>query len=229
VSPAAAADLPALLAAQPFLDWAWIARNRDYVVDQFVEHLVLTAIPMVLGTIIASLLAVLAVRYPRSYSPLLSITGLMFTIPSLALFVLLLPFTGLTIWVAVIPLTIYTLLILLRNIVEGFRGVAPEVRDSATAMGFRRPRQILRVELPLALPVIFAGLRIATVTTIGLVTVSALVGQGGLGQLFLDGFYRSFPTPLLVGLTLAILLAMTTDLLLLGAQRLLTPWTRAEH
>jgi osmoprotectant transport system permease protein len=229
VSPAAAADLPVHLAAQPFIDWAWIGRNRDYVVEQFVEHLVLTAIPMVLGIIIASLLAIVAVRYPRSYSPLLSITGLMFTIPSLALFVLLLPFTGLTIWVAVIPLKIYTLLILLRNIVEGFRGVAPEVRDSATAMGFRRPRQILRVELPLALPVIFAGLRIAAVTTIGLVTVSALVGQGGLGQLFLDGFYRSFPTPLLVGLTLAILLAMTTDLLLLGAQRLLTPWTRAER
>ena len=222
------ATAPGLLTAQPFIDWAWIERNSDYVWAQFVEHLVLTAIPMVLGLVIASLLAIVAVRYPRSYSPLLSITGLMFTIPSLALFVLLLPFTGLTIWVAVIPLTIYTLLILLRNIVEGFRGVAPAVRDSATAMGFRRPRQILRVELPLALPVIFAGLRIATVTTIGLVTVSALVGQGGLGHLFLDGFYRSFPTPLLVGLVLAIALALTADLLLLGVQRLLTPWTRAE-
>jgi osmoprotectant transport system permease protein len=228
LSAAVAAVAPALPTAQPFIDWAWIERNRDYVVEQFVEHLVLTAIPMVLGFVIASLLAIVAVRYPRSYSPLLSITGLMFTIPSLALFVLLLPFTGLTIWVAVIPLTIYTLLILLRNIVEGFRGVAPEVRDSATAMGFRRPRQILQVELPLALPVIFAGLRIATVTTIGLVTVSALVGQGGLGQLFLDGFYRTFPTPLLVGLTLAIALALTADLLLLGLQRLLTPWTRVD-
>jgi osmoprotectant transport system permease protein len=211
--------------AQPFIDWAWIQRNRSYVWEQFVEHLILTALPMIFGLLIASVLAIVAVRYPRSYSPLLSITGLMFTIPSLALFVLLLPFTGLTIWVAVIPLTIYTLLILLRNIVEGFRGVAPEVRDSAEAMGFRRPRQILQVELPLALPVIFAGLRIATVTTIGLVTVSALVGQGGLGQLFLDGFYRTFPTPLLVGLTLAVLLAATADLLLLGVQRLLTPWT----
>jgi osmoprotectant transport system permease protein len=211
--------------AQPFIDWAWIQRNRSYVWEQFVEHLILTALPTIFGLLIASVLAIVAVRYPRSYSPLLSITGLMFTIPSLALFVLLLPFTGLTIWVAVIPLTIYTLLILLRNIVEGFRGVAPEVRDSAEAMGFRRPRQILQVELPLALPVIFAGLRIATVTTIGLVTVSALVGQGGLGQLFLDGFYRTFPTPLLVGLTLAVLLAATADLLLLGVQRLLTPWT----
>jgi len=228
VTPAVTTSAPALSTAQPFFDWAWVDRNRDYVVEQFIEHLVLTAIPMVLGLVIASLLAVVAVRYPRSYSPLLSITGLMFTIPSLALFVLLLPFTGLTIWVAVIPLTIYTLLILLRNIVEGFRGIAPSVRDSATAMGFRRPRQILRVELPLALPVIFAGLRIATVTTIGLVTVSALVGQGGLGQLFLDGFYRSFPTPLLVGLVLAIALALTADLLLLGLQRLLTPWTRVE-
>lgn len=214
--------------SQPFIDWGWIQRNAGYVGDQFVEHLLLTALPLVFGLVIAAVLASLAVRWPRLYTPLLSVTGLLFTIPSLALFVLLIGFTGLTIWTAVIPLTIYTLLMLLRNIVEGFRGVAPEVRDAAEAMGFRRSRQILRVELPLALPVIFAGIRIATVTTVGLVTISALVGQGGLGQLFLDGFYRDFPTPLLVALVLSVALAVTLDLVLLLAQRLLTPWTAKE-
>lgn len=210
---------------QPLIDWAWIGRNADYVGEQLVQHLVLTALPMGLGLVIAFALSLAAVRWPRLYGPLLSVTGVLFTIPSLALFVLLIAVTGLSMWTAVIPLTVYTLLILVRNIVEGFRGVAPEVRDAAEAMGFRRPRRILQVELPLALPVIFAGLRIATVTTVGLVTVSSLVGQGGLGQLFLDGFYRSFPTPLLVGLVLSVALAVTADLLLLGLQRLLTPWT----
>ncbi len=211
---------------QPGVDWGWIERNAGYIGEQFVEHLLLTSIPVALGFVIASALGLAAVRWPVLYGPLLSVTGLLFTIPSLALFVLLIAFTGLTIWTAVIPLTVYTLLILLRNIVEGFRGVPAAVRDAATAMGFRGVRRILHVELPLALPVVFAGIRIATVTTIGLVTVSSLVGQGGLGQLFLDGFYRSFPTPLYVGLVLSVALAVTADLLLLALQRALTPWTR---
>jgi osmoprotectant transport system permease protein len=213
---------------QAGIDWAWIGRNSGYIGEQFVEHLLLTALPLMFGFVIAFALSLAAVRWPRLYSPLLSVTGVLFTIPSLALFVILLGFTGLSIWTAVIPLTIYTLLILVRNIVEGFRGVPPEVRDAAEAMGFRRPRQIVRVELPLALPVIFAGLRIATVTTVGLVTISALVGQGGLGQLFLDGYSRRFPTPLLVALALSVALAVAADLLLLAIQRALTPWTTKE-
>jgi osmoprotectant transport system permease protein len=214
-------------AAQPAVDWAWISRNAGYIGEQLLEHLLLTALPMLFGLVVASVLGLAAVRWPRLYGPLLSVTGLLFTIPSLALFVLLIAFTGLSIWTAVIPLTVYTLLILLRNIVEGFRGVPAPVRDAAEAMGFGAARRILTVELPLALPVVFAGLRIATVTTIGLVTVSSLVGQGGLGQLFLDGFYRSFPTPLYVGLVLSVLLAVGADLLLLTVQRRLTPWTVA--
>jgi osmoprotectant transport system permease protein len=215
-----------VLAQQPLLDWAWIGRNSELIREQFVEHLILTGLPMAFGFGIALVMSLGAVRWPRLYGPLLTATGLLFTIPSLALFVVLIAFTGLSIWTAVIPLTVYTLLILLRNIVEGFRGVAPEVRDAAEAMGFKRPRQILQVELPLALPVIFAGLRIATVTTIGLVTVSALVGQGGLGQLFLDGFYRFFPTPILVGIVLSVAFAVAADLVLLGVQKAMTPWQR---
>ena len=215
-----------LAAGQPFLDWAWIGRNTGPIWDRFVEHVALTAYPMGFGMALAFPMALAAVRWPRLYGPLLSFTGFLFTIPSLALFVLLIAFTGLSRTTAVIPLTVYTLLILLRNTVEGFRGVDPEVREAAQAMGYRRPAQILRVELPLALPVIFAGVRIATVTTVGLVTVTALIGQGGLGQLFTDGFMRRFPTPLVVGLVLSVGFAVTADLVLLAAQRLLTPWKR---
>jgi osmoprotectant transport system permease protein len=213
-------------ATQLLVDWAWIGRNTDLIWSQLVEHILLTAYPMAFGIALAFPLALAAVRWRRLYGPLLSFTGFLFTIPSLALFVLLLPFTGLSRATAVIPLTAYTLLIIVRNTVEGFRGVDPDVREAADAMGYRRMARTLRVELPLALPVIFAGVRIATVTTVGLVTVTALVGQGGLGQLFTDGFLRSFPTPVLVGLALSVALAATADLTLLGIQRLLTPWKR---
>ena len=208
------------------VDWAWIERNAGYIGEQLREHVLLTVLPVTFGLVIAAGLGFLAVRWPRLYTPLLTFTGILFTIPSLALFVLLIAFTGLSLWTAVIPLTVYTLLILLRNVVEGFRGVPRDVRDAATAMGYTGAKRILTVDLPLALPVLFAGIRIATVTTIGLVTVSSLVGQGGLGQLFLDGFYRSFPTPLYVGLVLSVVFAVSADLLLLGVQRALTPWTR---
>lgn len=212
------------VAAQPAIDVGWIQRNAAYIRGQFVEHLLLTVLPVTFGLIIAAGLTAAVLRWPRLYAPLLTLTGVLFTIPSLALFVLLVAFTGLSIWTAIIPLTVYTLLILLRNFVVGFRSVPKDVIDAATAMGFTGVRRIVSVDLPLALPVLFAGLRIATVTTIGLVTVSSLVGQGGLGQLFLDGFYRSFPTPLYVGLTLSVGLAVSADLGLLWVQRRLTPW-----
>ena len=132
--------------------------------------------------VIALPLALLSVRYRRLYGPVLAITGVLYTIPSLALFALLLPLTGLSRTTALIPLTAYTLLILVRNTVTGLDGVPPDVKDAATGMGYSPSRRLLRVELPLALPAIIAGIRIATVTTIGLVTVTALIGQGGLGR-----------------------------------------------
>jgi osmoprotectant transport system permease protein len=212
--------------AAPFIRWDWIADHTDDIVARLVQHLQLTAIPLVLGFAIAFPLALLALRYPRLYGPLLGFSGALFTIPSIALFVLLIPFTGLSVTTAVIPLTMYTLLILIRNTVEGLRGIPPDVRDAAEAMGYTPGRRLLTVELPLALPVIIAGLRIATVSTIGLVTITALIGQGGLGQLFIDGFLRRFATPLMVGLVLSVALAVTADLLLLALQRALTPWER---
>lgn len=208
------------------VDWAWVQANGSDIAGFFVEHIQLTVLAMAFGLAIAFPLALGAFRWPRLYGPVLGLTGVLFTIPSLALFVLLLPFFGLSLANSLAGLTIYTLLVLVRNIVEGLRGVNPDVREAAQAMGYRRSRQLLTVELPLALPAIIAGVRIATVTTIGLVTVTALIGQGGLGRLFINGFSLNFATPIIVGFALSVAFAVTADLLLVGVQRVLSPWAR---
>jgi osmoprotectant transport system permease protein len=149
---------------------------------------------------------------------------MLYTIPSLALFALLIPWTGLSVLTAEIGLVSYTLLILTRSIVGGLRGVPAEVRETALAMGLT-PRQMLwQVEVPLAIPVIIGGLRVATITTIGLVTVSALIGQGGFGYFILDGLTRFFATPLILGAVLSVLLGVAADTALVYAQRRLVPW-----
>jgi osmoprotectant transport system permease protein len=208
------------------IDWGWISRHGDTIGRLLLEHIELTVLAMLFGTVIAFPLALVAIRWPRFYAPILGVTGVLFTIPSLALFILLLPFTGLSRATSLTGLTIYTLLILVRNFVEGLRGVDPDVREAAEAMGYRRARQLLTVELPLALPVMMAGVRIATVTTIGLVTVTALIGQGGLGRLFVNGFTLDFGTEIIAGIVLSIALAVASDLLLVLAQSLLAPWHR---
>ncbi len=209
------------------LDWAWISTNLDTIWEQFQEHVILTVLPVGFGFLIAFPMALVAVRWPKLYSPLLGMTGVLFSIPTLALFVVMIPFTGLSRATAIIPLTLYTLLILVRNTVEGLASVPSDVSESAEAMGYRRTRRLFKIELPLALPVIVAGLRIATVNTIAYVAITSLIGQGGLGRLMLDGFQRQFPTPLIVGLTLAVAFAVATDLGLLSIERALTPWKRA--
>jgi osmoprotectant transport system permease protein len=219
---------PAVLAAE-LVRWSWIGDHADDIRDDLLQHLQLTGLAVLFGILLAFPLALAAIRWPRLYSPILGFTGVLFTIPSLALFILLIPFTGLQIWTALIGLTIYTLLILVRNMVEGLRGVDRDVREAAQAMGYTPARQLFQVELPLALPVIMAGVRIATVTTIGLVTVTALIGWGGLGRLFIDGFTLNFSTPLFVGIVLSALLAFAADLLLVGVQWGLTPWARSRE
>lgn len=224
---------PAVLgqARRPFPDTDWIGRNLDLIGEKLLEHLQLTALSVLFGLAIAVPLAVLAVRFRVLYTPLLAITGVLFTIPSLALFVLLLVVlgTGLTVTTAVIGLTLYSLLILFRNTVVGLDSVPAEVTEAADAMGYTRRQRLLRVEFPVALPVIVTGIRIATVTTIGLVTVTALIGQGGLGRLFLDGFRRRNTTELVIGFALSIILAVAADLVLLAVQRGLTPWARTRR
>lgn len=215
------------LLAQQLLDWGWVANHLDDVWRLTRQHVMLTALPMTFGVAIAFPLALVVQRWPGLYGPLLGFSGVLFTIPSLAVFVLMLPLTGLSLPTAVVPLTLYTLLVLLRNTVEGLRGVPAEVREAALAMGYTRGRLLREVELPLALPVIVAGLRITAVTTIGLVTITAPIGFGGYGQLFLDGFIRRFSTPLMLGLMLSVAFAVMVDVGLLGVQKALTPWTRS--
>jgi osmoprotectant transport system permease protein len=209
-----------------WLYWPWVSDHLTEIGDRLQEHIELVVLSLALGLVIAIPLAILSERYRRLYGPVLAITSVIYTIPSLALFALLLPLTGLSQQTAVIPLAGYSLLILVRNTVTGLDGVPDDVKDAATGMGYSRMRQLVRVELPLALPAIMAGIRIATVTVIGLVTVTALIGLGGLGSLMLDGFKRDFRTPLTVGIVLSLALAIIADLSLVGIQWLATPWRR---
>jgi osmoprotectant transport system permease protein len=206
--------------------WDWIARNLDDIGFRLWQHLVLAGIALVVGFLISFGLALIIHRERRLYGPIAGIAGTLYTIPSLALFAVLVPITGLSILTAEVALVSYTILIYLRNIMAGLDGVPREVREAALGMGHSPWQQLWRVELPLALPSIVVGARVAAVTTIGLVTVAGIVGQGGLGRLIIDdGLRRNFPTPLYVGAVLSVAVALGADLLLLSIQRRLTPWT----
>ena len=211
----------------PLFEWDWVLDHLAEVWERTAEHVELTVLAVVIGLLISFPLAVFAFRHRRVYGPITWVTGLLYTIPSLALFVLLLPFFGLTTTTAEIGLVGYTLLILIRNIVAGLDGVPADTKEAALGMGYTRRQLLWKVELPLALPVIIAGIRIATVTTIGLVTVTALIGKGGYGQFILQGLEQFFSTPLILGAVLSVVLSLLADGLLLLAQRLLAPWTRA--
>ncbi len=215
-----------MIEGEPLVRWDWIASHLDEFAFRLGEHVELTAIAVGVGFVIAFALSLLILRAPRTEGPITWITGTLYTIPSLALFALLIPYTGLTILTAEIGLVGYTLLIFIHNIVNGIRGVPADVREAAVGMGYT-PREILwRIELPLAAAVIIAGVRVATVSTIGLVTVTALIGQGGFGFLILIGLQRFFTTELIAGAVLSVALAVVADALLVLLQRRLTPWTR---
>ncbi len=211
---------------EPLIRWDWVLGHLGDIQQRLVEHLVLAGIAVAVGFLISFLLSLAIRRYARLYDPITWVTGVLYTIPSLALFALLVPFTRLTIWTAEIGLVSYTLLILIRNIMAGFRSVPQDVREAAVGMGYAPGQLLWRVDLPLALSVIIAGVRVAAVTTIGLTTVTALIGQGGLGFLILDGIQRFFPTTILVGAVLSIAVAVLADAALVGVQRWATPWTR---
>lgn len=210
----------------PWIRWDWVSRHLDVIGAAVAQHVELTAIAVGIGSLIALPLGLLAWRERLLRAPVFSLTGILYTIPSLALFSLLIPFTGLSVLTSEIGLVSYTLLILIRNIVTGLDAVPGEVREAAKGMGYRPFKQLTQVDFPLALPAIIAGVRIATVTTIGLVTVTALIGEGGLGSLIYDGLLRDFKTPLVVGTVLSVALAVVADLGLSGLQRLITPWAR---
>jgi osmoprotectant transport system permease protein len=203
----------------------WIADNYERYVDPFFQHIYLTVIPVAIGFVIAFSLALLAHRRQWLVGPVIGITGALYTIPSVAFFFLLQPLTGLGNTTAIVALVCYTLLIIFRNVITGLRAVPEEARDAARGMGLTDRQMLWRVELPLALPEILAGLRIATVTTVGLAALAFLAGAGGLGaELDQDPFFKS---NVAVAGGLAILLAALLDVIILGFQRLATPWQRA--
>ncbi|MEV7088340.1 ABC transporter permease [Streptomyces sp. NPDC093085] len=204
------------------VDWSWISGHADDLAALTVSHLQAALTAVLLGLLISLPLAVLAHRVRPLRGLLLGISNVLFTIPSIAVFVLLLPVSGLTRTTTVTGLTVYTLVVLMRNTVEGLDSVPVKVREAAVAMGTRPLRTLLTVELPLALPVIMAGVRIATVMSISLVSVATYIGDGGLGQLFTDGFQRNFPTPVVAGVVLTLLLALVADALLVGVEYVLT-------
>jgi len=211
---------------QPWIIWSWLFSHVQLLIDATNQHLQLTLIAVGVGLAISLPVGVAAHRWAALRNPVLTVFGIIYTVPSLALFSILVPITGLTVLTAEVGLVSYTVLILVRNIMVGLEAVPSDVIDAANGMGFRPTARLLRVELPLALPAIFAGVRIATVTTIGLISITAVIGQASLGQLIYQGLINDFRTPLLMGTLLSVLLALVADLFLAGVQRLAVPWAR---
>jgi osmoprotectant transport system permease protein len=215
---------------EPLFRLDWVLEHLDTLAQRIGEHLLVTIIAVVAGFVISFALALAVRRWPRIYGPILAVSGILYAIPSIALFVLFIPITGLSLLTVEIALVSYTLVILVRNIVTGLREVPPEVIEAARGMGYTDSQRLWRVELPIAMPIIVAGLRIATVTTIGLVTIATLIGMGGLGYLIVNiGIQRRFPTATLTGVIVVVLLATVVDLGLQVLQRRLTPWARARE
>ncbi len=214
------------------LDWRWISSNlSDEILPALVGHMYLSFISVAIALAISLPVGIAVSRYRKAYPPVVFVTGLLFSIPSLAAFAILVtvPGFGLGPRSVIAALVAYSLLVLIRNVVAGMDSVPKETRDAARGMGLT-PRQVLfAVELPLALPVIVAGIRIATVTIIGIATIGAYISGGGLGQLIFTGISRNFPTRVIVGAALATLLAIVADLCLLWLERLLRPWARTRR
>lgn len=207
--------------------WDVIRGNLPLITAKVWEHLALTLVAVGVGLAL-SFLVVIAIRDRRRLvGPVMGVFGFVYTIPSLALLAFLVPFTRLSFLTAEIALVGYTLLILARNLLAGLDAVPSEVTEAADAMGYSRWRRLWQVELPLALPLVVAGIRIATVTTIGLVMVTALIGFGGLGQVMLRGYNFRNDTLVLVGFVLTVALAVAADLALAWLGRAVTPWSRA--
>jgi osmoprotectant transport system permease protein len=209
---------------EPLILWDWTFNHVPDIGRRVLEHMELTGIAVGIGFVLAFALSLVIRRMPGVYAPVTWVAGVLYAIPSLALFALLIPFSGLSIVTAEIGLVSYTLLILVRNIVGGLRSVPPDVLESAIGMGYSEWQLLWRIELPLALAVIIAGVRVAVVTTVGLVTVTALIGQGGLGALIIQGIQQFFATPLVIGSGLSIALAVLLDGTLVLIQRQVTPW-----
>ncbi len=209
------------------IDWAWMADHLDELGERTIQHVVLTAVAVAIGFVLSLALSLWVVRRARLRASVVALSGILYTVPSLAMFAVLVPLTGLSIVTALVPLVLYTLLILVRNILAGLDAVPAEVLEAADAMGYTPRARLARVELPLALALIMGGVRLASVSTIGLVTISGILGDrfGGLGFFIFDR--PSFPTEILFGAVPSIALAIGVDLALQAVERRLTPWSRS--
>jgi osmoprotectant transport system permease protein len=205
----------------------WIVDHFDRYTHPLAQHVALTLTSMAAGFAIAFALALISRNRRWAVAPILGFTGILYTVPSLAAFFLLLPITGRGTLTAVIALTAYTLQIIFRNIVTGLDNVPADAKDAGRGMGLTDRQLLWRVELPLALPDIVAGLRIASTTTVGLATLAVFAGAGGLGSEIVAGSNITFKTGVVAAGGLAVLLAVALDVILLAVQRLLSPWRRA--
>ena len=208
---------------------SWVFDHFGQIMSLAGQHAYLAGVPLLIGLVLALPLGWLARRYPRLYPPLIVGTGLFYTIPSLALFILIPLVIGTRILDpvnVVVAMTIYTMALLVRTVADGLGSVPDVVNQAATAMGYKRISRFFTVELPLAVPVISAGLRVAAVSNVSIVSVASLVGVSQLGYFLTDGYQRGFATELVVGIVSCIVLALVFDGLIVLASRLVTPWQR---
>jgi osmoprotectant transport system permease protein len=204
----------------------YLSTRQDMILSDLRQHVTLTVVAVIVGFLISVPLTLLVRRFRRAEGPVVALTSVLYSLPSVALFAVLVPFTGLTSTTVEIGLVTYTLVIFVRNTLAGLDSVSPDVLDAARGVGMSRLTTLVRVELPLALPAILAGFRVATVSTVALVTVGALIGTGGLGQELSDAFSSYFKAEALTASVLCVLLAVTADLLIVGVGWFLTPWRR---
>ena len=207
----------------------YIRENFDTLVNWTGWHVLMTLAPLFIGLVLALPLGWLANRYRIIYAPVVTVTGLLYTIPSLALFVFMPVILGTQILSPVnviVALSLYTLALLTRTVADGLASVPDDVISAATAMGYRGIGRLVRVELPIAVPVIAAGVRVATVSNVSLVSVAAIIGVPQLGQLFTSGFQLQYYTPIVLGIILLVVLALILDAIILGVTKALTPWRR---
>jgi osmoprotectant transport system permease protein len=204
--------------------WSWIPSNGSLIWQLTQENAYLGVMPALYGLVLSLPLGILAARWRWFYPPVLTVTSILYAVPSLALFIALIPSLGLTNTNVIVALTVYSLCVILPNVVAGLRSVPDDVRQAATAMGYGPLRRLVTVELPLAMPVIIGGLRVGVVSSISLASVGQLIGVSSLGYLFVDGEQRDFPTEIYVGLVLVIVLALACDLVLVALRWAVTPW-----
>jgi osmoprotectant transport system permease protein len=206
--------------------WSWIPQNIGQIGQITAQNAYLGIVSALIGLAISVPLGIACVRWKLLYPPVLSVANALYAIPSLALFIVLIDYTGLSDATVIIALTVFSLCVLIPNVVDGLRSVSEPVRQAATAMGFGPLRRLTQVELPVAVPIIIAGLRVAMISSISLASLGQLIGVSSLGYYFIDGLQRDFPTEIFVGIGMVILLAIAADLLLIAIRRVLTPWQR---